>query len=729
MPIKKEELHLRDIIRIIKKRRQVVFGFLLSVVALGALATFFTTPLYEGMTKVMIEGTEAADLTAASRRNSYDPIFYETQFQLIRSRAVARRVVKTLSLEENYDAFIGKTIESTSPIRSVVMEVKALPGRIRKIFGASDASVNTDPAAQSKEEMLTNIIGQQLGVRPVQGSRIVNISYLSPNPELAALIANTTARAYIEETLEMKLSATRNSLKWMTKKAETEAQKLRQSEMELQKYMKENNIVTVEDRMTVTPQKLSEINIQLVRAQSRRKELEALYQKAREVGRNYQAATTVSAISADPALQAIRAQIVETEKNIMELSNKYGSKHPLMVKARGDLQVLKRKRNQEIDRMVESIKNEYELARSNEASLRGQLSATKTEALLLNEKFFQYGALKRVVDTNHQLYDALMLKLKEKSITEETSPVNLWIVEKATVPLKPARPWVAMNLLLAVVIGLVGGMGLAFFMEYLDNTVKDPEDAEGRSGIPVLTVVERWRDTTQSLEQVVWNDPQSIFAECYRSLRTSIQLSFPDNPPQKILVTSSSPGEGKTTTAINLAFALARADNRVLLIEGDLRKPKFHKVLKLSNVKGFSSYLAGAADSQIIQKGPLPQLAVIPAGPIPPNPSELLASSRVKVLLDSMSKEFDYIICDSPPLLPVADARILCRLFDGVILLSKSGVTTYDLLERSRRLLEDVGARLLGLVINGFDSQKSGYYYHDYYYAETREKKTAANES
>lgn len=729
MPIKKEELHLLDIVRIVKKRRQVLFGFLLSVVALGALATFFMTPLYEGMTKVMIEGTEGADLTAGSRRNSYDPIFYETQFQLIRSRAVARRVVQSLALEENYDAFVGKTNKSTSVLRSVVMELKAFPRRIMNIFRSSDASLTKDLTAQSKEEMLTSIIGQQLRVQPVQGSRIVNISYLSPNPELAALIANTTARAYIEETLEMKLSATRNSLKWMTKKAETEAQKLRQSEMELHKYMRENNIVTVQDRITVTPEKLSEINIQLLRAQSRRKELEALYQKVRQVGRNYQAATTVSAISSDPALQAIRAQIVETEKNIMELSNKYGSKHPLMVKARGDLQVLNRKRNQEIDRMVESIKNEYELARSKEASLRGQLSATKTEALLLNEKFFQYGALKRVVDTNRQLYDALMLKLKEKSITEETSPVNLWIVEKATVPLKPARPLVVMNLLLTVAIGLVGGIGLTFLFEYLDNTVKDPEDAEARSGIPVLTVVERWRDTNQSLEQVVWNDPQSIFAECYRSLRTSIQLSFPDNPPQKILVTSSSPGEGKTTTAINLAFALARADNRVLLIEGDLRKPKFHKVLKLSNVKGFSSYLAGAADSQIIQKGPLPQLAIIPAGPIPPNPSELLASSRVKLLLDSMSKEFDYIVCDSPPLLPVADARILCRMFDGVILLSKSGVTTYDLLERSRRLLVDMGARLLGLVINGFDSQKSGYYYHDYYYAETGEKKPAANES
>lgn len=729
MPIKKQELHLLDIVRIVKKRRQVLFGFLLSVVALGALATFFMTPLYEGMTKVMIEKTEGDDLTGSYRRSPYDPIFYETQFQLIKSRAVAQRVVNRLSLETNYDAFIGKNAEKTSRWRYSLNEIRILPDRIRSMFSSAKSAEQKEKQLRSKADNLAKTIAEKIRVRPVGGSRIVNISYLSPNPVLAALIANTTARAYIEEILEMKLSATRNSLQWMTKKADTEAQKLRQSELELQKYMKENNIVTIEDRMTVTPEKLSEINIQLVRAESRRKELENLYQKVAKIGRNYQAATTVAAISVDPSLQAIRAQIVETEKSIMELSNKYGSKHPLMVKARGDLQVLRRKRNQEIDRLVELIKNEYELARSNERSLRGQLSSSKTEALLLTEKFIQYGALKRVVDTNRQLYDALMLKLKERSITEERSPVNLWIVEEATVPLKPSQPGVAMNLLLAVVIGMIGGVGLTFLLEYLDNTVKDPEDAEARSGIPVLTVVERWRDTRQSLEQVVWNDPQSIFAECYRSLRTSIQLSFPDNPPQKILVTSSSSGEGKTTTAINLAFALARADNRVLLIEGDLRKPKFHKVLKLSNVKGLSSYLAGATDSQIIQKGPLPQLAIIPAGPIPPNPSELLASSRVKVLLDSMSKEFDYIVCDSPPLLPVADARILCRMFDGVIMLSKSGVTTYDLLERSRRLLEDVGARLLGLVINGFDSQKSGYCYHDYYYAETREKKPAANES
>lgn len=729
MEIKKEELHLRDIIRVVKKRRHILLAFLLSVLTLASLATFIMTPLYEGMTKVMIERSDGGDLNSNYRPGSNDPVFYETQFQLIRSRAVARRVVNTLSLQQNYDAFIGKTIEKTSPWRFALTELKNLFGWIRTAIRPAESAAQKEKNLLSKGEDLTKLISEQIRVRPVEGSRIVNISYLSPNPELAALIANTVAKAYIEETLEMKLSATRSSLRWMTKKAETEAEKLRQSELGLQQYMKDKNIVAIEDRMTVTPEKLSEINIQLVRAETRRKELENLYEKVRQIGRNYQAATTISAISVDPSLRAIRTQILETEKSIMELSNKYGSKHPLMVKAKGDLQVLKRKRNQEIDRLVESIKNDYEMARSNERSLRGQLTSTKTEALLLTEKFIQYGALKRVVDTNRRLYDSLMMKLKEQSITEENSPVNLWIVEEAIVPLHPARPWVGMNLLLATVIGLLGGLGLILFLEYFDNTVKDPEDAEAKLGIPVLTVIDLWRDDSQSPEQVVWKDPQSVFAENYRSLRTSIQLSFPESPPKKILVTSSGMGEGKTTTAINLAFALAQSDNRVLLIEGDLRKPRLHKVLKINNSKGLSSYLAGASDSHIIQKGPIPQLAVIPSGPIPPNPSELLGSNRMNVLLESLSKEFDFIVCDSPPVMPVADSRIICRLFDGVILLSKAGVTPYDLLERSRRLLVDSGARLLGLVINGFDAKKSGYYHQDYYYAENHEKSPSASKS
>jgi succinoglycan biosynthesis transport protein ExoP len=728
MADKKHELHLRDFLRVLQKRRKPFWGFFFAVVILVLLVTFSLTPQYEGTTKLMIEKVEGGELTGTYRGKSVDPEFYETQFQLLKSRAVARRVVDTLDLVENYDAFIGKTRGSLPPVRVLLPRVKDFIKSVRSLVFPRKNQEASEEELVSRKEKLAETITEELTVRPVEGSRIINLSYFSPNPELAAMIANATARAYIEETLEMKLDATRRSLQWMTKKAEAEAIKLRKAEEDLQSYMKENNIVTIEDRMTGTPEKLSEINIELVRAESRRKELEALYRQVRSAGNNYRAAETISAISSDPALREIRAAIVETEKSLMEMGNKFGPKHPVMQKTRGDLRVLENKRIQEIQRIAQSIKNEYELALAHERNLRSLLEGTKTEALLLNEKFIQYGALKRVVDTNRQMYDALMLKLKEQSITQETQPINLWIVEKATVPLNPSKPWVAANLLMGLLIGALGGTALAFFLDYLDNTIKDPEEAEEAFGVPVLGTIQLWKKAAEDLDNIVLKEPHSPLVESYRSLRTAIQLSFPENPPKKILVTSSSMGEGKTTTSLNLALALAQSDSKVLLIECDLRKPRFHKVFKISNTKGLSNYLAGATDGQIIQKGPVPRLALIPSGPIPPNPSELLASNRMKNLIDSLSREFDFIICDSPPLLPVADTRLLGRLVDGVILVSKAGQTTYDLARRSLKMLNDIGARVLGLVINAHDVKKSGYYHQGYYdYYESSQAQAETN--
>ena len=711
MPIKNKDLHLRDILRVLKKRRRVLVGFFVTFFALVVVFTFTSTPQYEGSTKVLIERAEGDNLTGGYIRRPEDVDFYGTQFQLIKSRAVARRVVKTLALDENPEAFFGQQAGRKSPLAVIIPPVKGLFAGIKGLFSKDTPK---ESEAVPPDKRIADAISEAIQVRPVEGTRIVNINFLSPNPQLAALIANTTANAYIEELLEMKLNATRSRLEWMTKKAEGEAIKLQASEQALQDYMKTNNLVTVEDRMTVTPEQLSEINIQLLRVESRRKELQALYNKVKGVDGNFQAAQTVSAIASDPALQAIRAQILETEKFLMELGNKYGAKHPIMVKAQGDLQVLERKRNQEIERIVESVKNEYELALSNEQDLRDKLQSTKTEALVLNEKFIQYGHLKRGIDTNRQLYDALLFKLKESSITEENQPVNMWLVEKASVPLKPAKPWVAANLLMGLFIGLFGGVALAFFQEYLDNTIKDPEDVETAFNVPVIGVVQKWKKKPEELDNIVLKEPQSALAESYRGIRAAIQLSFPDSPPKKILLTSSVMGEGKTTTAVNLAMIIAQSDQRVLLIEGDLRRPRFHKIFKINGTKGLSNYLAGSADN-IIQKGPLSGMGIIPSGPIPPNPAELLISTRMQTLLESASREFDFIICDSPPLLPIADTRILSRLFDGIILVNKAGHTTYETLGRSLKMLQDIDARLLGLVINNHDVVRGGYYHQGYY--------------
>ncbi|RMF44026.1 MAG: polysaccharide biosynthesis tyrosine autokinase, partial [Deltaproteobacteria bacterium] len=564
---------------------------------------------------------------------------------------------------------------------------------------------------EDEELLLADMIAEQLEVRPFKNSRIVTISYRSPNPEFAARVANATATAYVEQTLNMKLDSTRLTLDWMTRKAEEERKKLDAAEKRLQAYMVANDIVTLEDRLTVTPQKLNQISSQLVNAEAKRKEMEAIYLQVKRLASRPDEAETLPAVASDPAMQTLRSEILQAEQKLRELSAKYGPKHPVMIKANGDLEVLKRKRDQEVERIVRSLKNQYDLAVSTEESLRAQLDRTKAEALNLNQKFIQYSALKREVDTNRQLYDALMLKIKEQSITKETQPVNLWIVEKAAVPEFPVSPNKKKNLLLGLIVGLMAGIGLAFFVEYLDNTVKYPEETEKALGLSVLGLVSLWKEKDAQLERVLLEQPRSTHSENYRALRTAVMLSSAEGAPARILVTSPGPAAGKTTTAANLAIALAQAEKKVVLIDGDLRKPRLHKIFKLANRHGLSNYLAGGSGEALLHKGPVDNLAVITSGPIPPNPAELLSSSRMAKLLDGLQKEFDVIVCDTPPLLNVADARILSRLFSGTILVVRARQTTFELAGKAVKALADVNAPVLGMVINALELKKSDYYY------------------
>jgi len=703
MSFNESDIHLRDYLNVISKRRNLIGAVFLLVVVLVALFTFSRTPLYEGTTKVLIEKAVNNDLSGSSGR-VFDPEFYETQFQLISSVPVARRVVRSLDLVGRYDAITGKAKGGKGGFSGLKEMVGSLFGR----QGAEDAV----PAMsqEKREDALASVISDVVSVRPLKNSRLVNISFLSPNPEFAAMVANATAKAYIEETLEMKLEAARLTMSWMTKKAEEEASKLESAEKRLQQYMVANDIVTLEDRLAVGPQQLTQISSELVTAESQRKQLESLVGKVENVAGDIARAETMPAIANDEALQTIRSQILKAEQTITELSGKFGPKHPVMQKAVADLDILKQKRDQEIRRVIASIRNEYDLAVAKEQNLRSQMERTKADALNLNQKFIQYGVLKREVDTNRQLYDALLLKLKEQSITQETQPVNLWIVEEASVPVVPVSPNKKKNLLLGGIIGLLAGIGLAFFTEYLDNTVKYPEDTERALGVPVLGLVSLWKEKGSAVETVLIDAPRSAFAESYRSLRTAVLLSSSSGAPGRIMITSPSEGAGKSTTAVNLAIALAQSENKVLLVDCDLRKPRLHKLFQKPNQNGLSNFLAGGSGESLLQKGPIDNLAMITSGPIPPNPSELLSSSRMENLLKKMQEQFDVIICDTPPLLSVADARILARLFDGTILVARARKTTIDLAGKALKSLRDINAPVLGLVINALELKKNDYY-------------------
>jgi len=694
--MEKKDIHLKDYIRLFKKRRNLALTVFISIFALFLIVTVATTPIYKASTKVLIEKNERSSLMPGMNYAyaSYDPEFYETQYQLITSTAVSRKVVDLLASNQTFEAYFGKIIKATSDNQ------------------------------EARADAFSKIIRGGVSVKPVKNSKIVDISYISDNPILAQIIANTVAKAYIEELLEMSMSSTQYTLQWMTKKAEEEREKLEKSERTLQAYMKDKNFVAIEDKVAVVPQKISEINSQLVKAEAKRKETETLYNKVRSITSNFSDALSISAVASDPTVQSLTQQILKAEQQNMELSQKYGAKHPTMVRAVEDLKGLKSRREQEIKRVIDSIKNEYEMARSNEGSIRGLLSATNSEALNVNDKLIEYKVLSREADTNRQLYDALIKRIKEQSITEQVRSANVLIVENAEKPSSPVSPKTARNLFLGIILGLLGGIGMVFFAEYLDQTIKSPEDAEAKLGVSVLGMIPLLKTPEHPIEQIVQKEPISAFTENYKAIRTALLLSAADHPPQKLLVTSAQPEEGKTVTAVNLATAIAQSDYSVLLVDADLRKPRLYKALGLPNSKGLSTYLAGASDMNIIQAGPLPNLSVITSGPIPPNPSELLSSNRLNEMLSALSEKYDIIIFDAPPLLSVADGLILSKLLDGTLVIARAGKTSYDDVRKSLKSLSDLNARVLGVVINALDAKKNDYYYrYHYYYTDDGEKK------
>ena len=678
-----------------------------------------TEPQYRAYTKVLIEKNESNPLYARYiYSDQQDLQFIETQSQIIKSKKVARKVVKNLNLEKHYQSYFPDEFKKPGFMQIVIGQVKNAMRSLRVESSATEKAF--DPPGDGDEvdenDWIANIISAGITVSPVEESRVFVISYISKNPIFSQRVANAAVKAYQEQLLELKNAASGITIKWMTQKADEERDKLKESEAYLQQYMRENDIVTIEDRITVTPQKLYEFSSQLSRAEARRKELYSIYRQIEDAtSDNTDSLETISAIVSDRSIQDIRDDIKEVQQRITELSKKFGPKHPQMIKAQSELERLLEKKKEEIARVSNSIKNEYELAQANEDNLRNLLEKTKAETLSLNEKFIQYEVLKREVESNRAMYEALFSRLKEQNVTEESQSVNVWVIEQAETPVSPAKPNIKRNLLAGLFLGFFGGVGLAFFIEYLDNTIKTPEEAEARLGLAMLGVIENCKFSKAGEigeELISLYEKRSANVEAFKALRTSVLLASPDAPPKTIVVTSMMPGEGKTMIASNLAITIAQTGQRVLLIDGDMRKPRLHKIFKLDiGAGGLSTYLAGAGNIEICQQGPIDLLAVIPAGPLPPNPSELLSSDKLDELMLRLGNIYDYIIFDSPPIISVTDSLVLSRSVDGVIVITRAASTSYDVVKKGLKSLHDVKANILGLVVNGFDAKKYRYYY------------------
>ena len=720
----RQEIHLRDYFAVLKKRRTTVFTFLIITLSLVTIGTFSMTPIYTASSQVLIEenyGNNNIEGTYIYRR--YDQAFLNTQFKIIRSANVIKNVIHQLHLDTKYRNYFPKKEKQFIFLKSFNQKI----ANLFAAFSSENAKLpgkkleNSDLLDQSKSvrdtENIVEAIQDNLKIKPVKESRVVNIMYSHAHPVMAKLVVDFLIQAYKEELQEIKHSSSSDTLKWMTEKAEEERKKLADSELALQSYMKKNDIITVENKLAIYPQKLSEFSSQLSVVQAKRKKLESIYDQiktAKEHSRNLE---TIPIFAENKALQTLREKIYTAEQKIKDLSKTYGYKNPVMIKAKEELGSLKKEKQSEIKRIFKTTKNAYDLAVSQEKNINDLLNSTKNELLNLNEKFVQYSILQREVKTNSALYDTLNASLKKASVTEQAQSVNVWVIKEALIPQYPSRPKKILYLLIGTVLGFLGGVGLAFFIEYLDNTVRSPEDIEQRFGLTVLGAIEQLKGKDQEVESLVLQEPLSPFAESYRLIRSSILLSSVDHPPRRILFTSMAPSEGKTTTIVNIARILSQSDKKVLIIDCDMRKPRLHSLFSIPNSVGLSSYLTGNTEENITQIIQGEAISLVTAGPVPPNPGELLDSDKMRALLNRMADIYDFVLLDSPPIQSVTDSLALSTLVDGTIIVVRPGKTTYDMLTNGLKKLDAINAHLLGFVLNGVSKKTGGEgYYHGYYY-------------
>ena len=727
-----QEIHLRDYFRVLVKRKMTVYTFLAITFFTVVIATFTSTPLYTASSQVLIEkNLGSSGLENPNPYRFYDPDFLTTQFEIIRSAHVAHRVVEKLQLDTRYKQyFIEDTLELSSSGFSLKQTIAAL---LSGLFPAADTEVEENLTPNGEDALLevvpmtdadiiASMIQAGLSIKPVPGTKTVHIVYSDKNPAMAKLVVDAVVQAYMDEMLEIKLSSSNYTLQWMTAKADEERKKLEKSELALQKYMRDNDLVTVENKLAVYPQKLAEFSKQLSAAQAEQKEYEALYEQIQATGKNYKNIETIPVFAENTVLQGLREKVYTAEQKIKELSKKYGYKHPVMIQAKSEKDLLLKEQRSEVNRIIEATRNSYELAKSREENLKKLLAESKAGMLAINERFMQYTIMKREVDMNRVVYDSLTSSIKTANVTEQSHDVKIWVVEEAELPLVPSSPRKKRNLALGLVLGVFGGVGLAFFLEYLDNTVKRAEELENRFQLTVLGSVEEVRAKGDTIETHLANNPLSPLAESYRLIRSGLLLSSPEHPPRTILVTSMAPKEGKTVTTANLGRILAQSEKKVLIIDCDMRRPRMHTLFQKPNAYGLSNYLTGNTEETLIQTIAGEDVHLITAGSIPPNPAELLNSASMQQLMDNMLDAYDFVLLDSPPIQSVTDSLALSGLVDGTILVVRSGKTTYDTLDNGIKKMREVNAHLFGFVLNGFNKSSggSGYYgYYDYYTKES----------
>jgi polysaccharide biosynthesis transport protein len=711
-----EALDLQALWRTIYRRRWLVIPFFVAAVGATAIVTLKMPRIYEATCTIIIDMQAPKVLDKDQLQEVvdsgtggywYSKEFYETQYRVITSRAVAQRVSDRLQLGSN-QAFLE------------LADVKDPAELERK-------RASRDPV---------QILLKNLKVEPVKDSRVVRLRYEDPDPALAALISNTWAEAYITESLAVKTSTSAVASEWLERQLVDLERKMEESSRLLFDFKRSNDIVATswEDRQSMVSQRLTQINDALTRARVKRAELEARNTSLASLASSLEGSGDVAAetdtlqSSANGvAIQQLKLRYFEAKIENADLRVRYMNDHPRIEASEKKIAAARDAVRQELRSALEGARKEFQETLQTEKNLQRLLSETKSDAFSLNQHEREYLELKRSQDNNQRLYELVLKRLKDTGVTGMLQASNVRILDRARVEDKPIKPQVRLNLGLALVVGLLGGVGLAFAAETFDRTLATQEQVEEQLGLAFLGIVPRIERSGDgaSPDLVVSSQPKSAVAECLRAIRTNLLFMSPEKSLKTILVTSSGPQEGKTMTATSLAITMTASGQRVLLVDADLRRPRLHRVFGVSSKSGLSNLILGEGRlDESYSPTTIPNLFVLPCGPVPPNPAELLHTAAFSKILEEMARKFDRVIIDSPPVGVVADAVVIATLVDGVLVVLKAGQTTRDAGRLAVKQLRDVKAPLLGSVLNdlNLDDQKYGhysyYYRYGYYYGE-----------
>jgi succinoglycan biosynthesis transport protein ExoP len=708
------EVHLLDRLSVLYRYRRVVVTVFLLVVVAMMLQTYTATPVYKAHARLVIEDerTASKEFGEADRPSQNPDTYYQTQYRILRGRELARVVVRALELDRLPE--FNRHAEEAGAVRTALGALQARVAAVLASIGGGSRLEPPAPDETAAESAIIDAFLAHVDVEPVRNSRLVDLYFRSADPALAARAANALAEAYIQQDLDVRLQSTGKTLAWLSEELATQQRKVEDSERALAQYREEQNALSLAERQNIVVSRLNQINDAVTRAKTTRVQKEALYAQLRELESAGAAPETFPAILQNPFIQEQKSQLAALEREKLRLSERYGEKHPEIVKVNAAMEDAQRRLRSEIQKVIESVRNEYRSAMAEERTLTAALEEQKGAAMDLDRKSVTYTVLEREARSNRQIHEALLQRANELRVAGNSRANNVRLMDRAETPQKPFSPDPRRNLFIALVLGLTFGVAAAVAIDYLDDTIKTPDDVTGKLRLPFLGLVPAVHGNRSPL--LTGPAPQD-FGEAFRALRTSLVFSNSVHRRRIIAVTSAQPLEGKTTTACNLALALAAGGARVLLVDADMRRPGLHKVLGVRNDTGLSHLLVGRARArEAIQRTHIANLWVLPAGRTPPNPSELLSSARMRSLLESLPNgPFDWVIIDTPPVLAVTDAVILTPAVSGVVLVMGAEMTRRRIAERAVETMMTSGPRILGVVLNRVDVDRNRYYYARFY--------------